>query len=82
MKKMEYEITPVDEKPKRRFIKRSKYDPILDSFLEGDSDVAEVEVEGKDPYYLRNQLNKRIELRDLKDLKVSTVKDVVYLEKI
>ena len=40
-----------------------------------------VDVAGKDANYLRTQLNKRIEARRLRGVKVSVVNDVCYLEK-
>jgi len=38
-------------------------------------------VERKDANYLRTQLNKRIEARRLRGVKVSVVNDACYLEK-
>jgi hypothetical protein len=38
-------------------------------------------MEGKDANYLRTQLTKRIEARDLGGVKVSVVNNVCYLEK-
>jgi len=73
-------LKPVEEKPTRRYRKGSKYDPILDEFIEGDHNLVEVAVEGKDGNYLRTQLNKRIEARGL-DLKTSVVNGVLYLER-
>jgi len=34
MSEIRFELKPVAEKTKRRFEKRSKYDPILDRFIE------------------------------------------------
>ena len=58
----------------------SKYDPILDKFLEGHNDLVAVEVAGRDGNYVRMQLKKRIEARGLK-INVSVVNNTVYLEK-
>jgi len=38
-------------------------------------------VEGRDANYLRTQLNKRIEARELKDVQISVINNVAYLEK-
>ncbi len=81
MVEVKYSLTPVEEKPSRRYRKGSKYDPIIDAFLEGDDDLVEVNVSGKDANYLRTQLNKRIDTRNLRNIKVSVVNNVCYLEK-
>jgi len=83
MSEMNFDLNPVEEKPSRKFRKRSKYDPILDQFLEGTDNLVEVTVEGRDANYLRMQLNKRIEARNLEDkLKASVIGNVLYLEKL
>ena len=61
----------------------SKYDPILDEFLSRSDNLVKVEVENKDANYLRTQLNKRIEARDINErVKVSVVNNITYLEKM
>ena len=35
-------------KPSRKFRERSKYDPLLDAFMEGTDDLVEATVEGRD----------------------------------
>jgi len=82
MVEVKFVLKPVEEKPSRRYRKGSKYDPIIDAFMEGEEDLVEVNVSGKDANYLRTQLNKRIEARNLKNIKVSVVNNVCYLEKI
>jgi hypothetical protein len=83
MSEVKFDLQPVNKKPSRKYRKGSKYDPILDSFLDGDHTLVQVEVENKDANYLRTQLNKRIEARDITDkVKVSVVNNVAYLEKI
>ena len=77
---MKFKLKPVEKKPSRRYRKGSKYDPILDAFMEGTENLVEATVEGKDANYLRTQLNKRIEAKSLK-LKTSVVNNVLYLEK-
>ena len=82
MSKVKYNLEALDKKPTRKYRKGSKYDPILDSFLESAHKLVKVEVENKDANYLRTQLNKRIEARDLQaKVKVSVVNNIAYLEK-
>jgi hypothetical protein len=70
-------------KPSRRYRKGSKYDPILDVFVQGEDRLVEVSIEDKDANYLRTKLNKRIEARRLGGaVKVSVVNNVTYLEKV
>ena len=83
MNEVKFDLKPVTKKPSRKYRKGSKYDPILDSFLEGEHKLVKVEVKNKDANYLRIQLNKRIEARDIEDkVKVSVVNNVAYLEKV
>jgi hypothetical protein len=82
MSEVEFNLTPVDEKPSRRYRKGSKYDPVLDAFLEGEEELVVVAVEKKDANYLRTQLNKRVDARNLSGVKVSVVNNACYLEKI
>ena len=82
MSEVKFELKPVEKKPSRRFRKGSKYDPIIDEFIEGTESLVEVTVEGKDANYLRNQLNKRIEARGLEgNVEASVVNDCCYLQK-
>lgn len=83
MSDVKFDLKPVEKKPTRRYRKGSKYDPILDAFLAGTDTLVEVSIEGKDANYLRTQLNKRIEARDMGgQVKVSVVNNVAYLEKV
>ena len=66
MTEVKFDLKPVDEKPSRRYRKGSKYDPVVDTFMESDETLVTVDVEGKDANYLRTQLNKRIEARKLR----------------
>ena len=70
----------MEKKPSRRYRKGSKYDPIIDMFLEGKDKLVTVEVPGRDGNYVRTQLKKRIDARDLK-IDVSVANNKVYLEK-
>ncbi len=83
MSDMKFELKPVNTKPTRRYRKGSKYDPVLDTFVEGEHAIIEVSISGKNANYLRIQLNKRIEARMLgSSVKVSVVNNVAYLEKV
>jgi len=83
MNEVKFQFKPVETKPSRRYRKGSKYDPIVDEFMEGDEGLVEVSVENRGANYLRTQLNKRIEARDLNDrVKTSVINNVLYLEKI
>jgi len=80
MSDISFNLTPVATKPSRRYRKGSKYDPVLDAFMDGEARLVEVSVVGKDANYLRTQLNKRIDVNNLR-VKVSVVNNIVYLEK-
>ena len=80
MGEVSFNLTPVTEKPSRRYRKGSKYDPILDAFMSGTDALVAVEIAGKDANYIRIQLNKRIDARNLR-VKVSVVNNITYLEK-
>jgi len=83
MSELKFDLKPVEEKPSRNYRKGSKYDPILDQFMDGTDNLVEVTVKGRDANYLRLQLSKRIEARGLVDkVKASVVNNVCYLEKI
>ena len=82
MSDVKFDLKPVEKKPSRKYRKGSKYDPIIDSFLENEHDLVKVEVSGKDANYLRTQLKKRIDARDLQSkMEVSVVNNIAYLEK-
>ena len=82
MKVLSFNLLPVTKKPSRRFRKGSKYDPIIDSFLESEHEIVSATVPGKDANYVRIQLKKRIDSRDLKkQIEVSVVNNIIYLEK-
>ena len=81
MSEVKFSFKPRKTKPTRKHRKGSKYDPILDAFMEGTDNLVEATVPGKDANYLRTQLNKRIEAKGLKVIKTSVVNNVLYLEK-
>lgn len=83
MSEIKFNLNPVKKKPSRRYRKGSKYDPILDAFLDSSENLVSVEVERKDANYLRTQIKKRIDARELDDkIEISVVNGVTYLEKI
>jgi len=82
MSEVRFSLTPIAEKPSRRYRKGSKYDPVLDRFMERADRLVEVSIESKDANYLRTQLTKRIDARNLRNVKVSVVNNVCYLEKV
>ena len=83
MSEVKFDLSPVEKKPNRRYRKGSKYDPILDEFLNGKNSLVSVEIRGKDANYIRTQLKKRIDARGLsKKIDVSVVNNKSYLEKI
>jgi hypothetical protein len=82
MTDISFNLTPVTEKPSRRYRKGSKYDPIVEAFMSGTYNLVTVDVEGKDANYLRTQLNKRIDARKFQGVKVSVINNVCYLEKV
>ena len=83
MSDVSFKLVDVEKKPSRKYRKGSKYDPIIDKFLSGKSGLVKVEVTGKDANYLRTQLKKRIDARDLNSkIEVSVVNNIAYLEKI
>ena len=82
MSNLAFKLVDVEKKPSRKYRKGSKYDPIIDKFCEGDSGLVKVEVSGKEANYVRTQLKKRIDARELgKQIEVSVVNNTTYLEK-
>ena len=82
MSNISFNLEPVAVKPSRKYRKGSKYDPVLDAFIRGEANLVQVTIEGKEANYLRTQLNKRIESRNLSNVKVSVVNNRAYLEKL
>jgi len=83
MSEVSFKFEEVKEKPRRMYRKGSKYDPIIDKFLEGKSKLVKVEVPGKDANYIRTQLKKRIDARGCRgEADVSVVNGVAYLERV
>jgi hypothetical protein len=80
LSEVNFDLSPVEKKPSRKYRKGSKYDPILNKFLEDKNKLVVVEVAGKEANYVRTQLKKRIDARELK-LDASVANNKVYLEK-
>jgi hypothetical protein len=79
---LSFQLVGVDQKPRRTFTKKNKYEPIITMFCERNSNLCRVEVAGKNANYVRTQLKKRIDARELdKQIEVSVVNNGVYLEK-
>lgn len=81
MSDVKYKLIPVEKKPTRNYRKGSKYDPIIDDFIKINNNLVKVEFADKNANYLRTQLKKRIGARALKNIDVSVVNNVAYLEK-
>jgi hypothetical protein len=83
MADVSFKLVEVEKKPSRKYRKGSKYDPIIDQFIDSKSKLVKVEIRGKDANYVRTQLKKRIDARDMgKQIDVSVVNNVAYLEKL
>lgn len=82
MGEVTYTLKPVEQKQPRSYRKQSKYDPIITDFVESEHSLVEVSVNGKEPNYIRIQLDKRLEARDITGVSVSVSSGIVYLEKV
>lgn len=81
IKDLKFSFKPAKEKPKRAYRKGSKYDPVIDGFLASKEKMSVLTIEGYNANYLRTQINKRIEARNLKTITVSVVNNQCYLER-
>lgn len=69
--------------PKDRGLMKSKFDPVLDAFLDGPHKLVKVSMDGQSGYQFTQALNFRIESRLLTgEIEASTINDEVYLEKL
>jgi len=80
MGEIRFEMRQVNEKRKKLSIKTSRYDPIIDQFLESGQELVEITVEEKKAPYVASQLKKRIGVREL-EIESSAAQGFVYLEK-
>ena len=78
---LSFQFKPVKKKPSRKYRKGSKYDPVLDAFIKGEDKLVKIEIAGKDANYIRTQLKKRIDAKEIKSISIAVVNDVCYLEK-
>ena len=82
MADVSFKLIDVEKKPNRKYRKGSKYDPIIDQFLSSKSRLVKIDLKDKDANYIRTQLKKRIDARDLGDkIEVSVVNNITYVEK-
>ena len=77
-----FDFRPVKKIPGRHYVKKSKYDPIVDKFIESKDEIWQINIEGMDSNYLRTQIVKRLHARDLETtIEASVVNNIVYLSK-
>lgn len=82
VEKLPFKFESVKKKPSRKYRKGSKYDPILNGFLNSEHSLVKVEIADLDANYMRTQLNKRIEVEPkFSKISVSVINAVCYLEK-
>jgi len=84
MSDIRFNIQPVEEKPDRiksPYRTGSKYEPIIDAFLESKHDLVKVDGTGVEANYLSGQLKKVITVKDIDSVQVSVRNKEVYLEK-
>jgi len=81
---VDYNISPVDEKPKSKQVRSGfrKYEPIIMGFLESGHDLVRVDGTDKEANYLAIQLRRVCALKGYDAVKPSAVNGEVYLEKI
>ena len=84
MSDIRFNIQPVEEKPDRikpPYRTRSKYEPIINAFLESKHDLVKVDGTGIEANYLSGQLKKVITVKDIDSVQVTVRNKEVYLEK-
>jgi len=83
MSDISFNIQPVDEKPERKTLgpKRSKYESIINAFLNSRHSLVRVEGTCLDANYLRGQLMKVLNMKEIDSVEVSVRNKEVYLEK-
>ena len=81
MSDISFNIEPVDKKPGPPRRTGSKYDPIIEAFLESQHSLVKVEGTGKEANYIAAQLKKALDRKDVKSVAVSVRNKQVYLEK-
>jgi len=84
MSDISFNIQPVEEKPERKnrtTRRKSKYEPIIDAFLDSGHNLVRVEATDLDANYLRGQLLKVLDQKEVDSVEVSVRNKEVYLEK-
>jgi len=83
MSDISFNIQPVDEKPKKetKAPRGSKYEPIINAFMDSNHKLVRVDGTGIDANYLTGQLKKIIDKKALDMVTVSVRNKEVYLEK-
>jgi hypothetical protein len=84
MSDISFNIQPVGEKPDKKkppHRSGSKYEPIIDAFMDSDHSLVRVEGTGIEANYLSGQLKKVVALKELDSVQVSVRNKEVYLEK-
>ena len=76
-----FDIDEVKELPSRTYVKKSKYDVIIDGFLERNIPFAMIGAVGFEPGYLAAQLGKRIAARKLGNVSSHIVNNQCYLSR-
>lgn len=80
--KIKYTLKTADEKAIRTTRTGSKYDPIVDEFIQSGDKLAEVEVEGIKNTTMRTALQKLLDRREEKTVRAVTSAGIVYLERV
>ncbi len=79
----EFTLVSVEEKARGRKARRSKYDAMIDQFMERGSPVMRVDGVERSAAYLSLVIGKRIERRGLADkIKASCAGGCLYLERL
>ena len=79
----EFTLVSVEEKARGRKARRSKYDAMIDQFMERGSPVMRVDGVERSAAYLSLVVGKRIERRGLADkIKASCAGGCLYLERL
>jgi len=83
MSDISFNIQPVEDKPKKKTKppQGSKYEPIINAFLNSMHSLVRVEGTGLDANYLRGQLMKVLSMKEIDSVEVSVRNKEVYLEK-
>ncbi len=83
MSDISFDIQPVEEKPDKQSPHRSgsKYEPIIDAFMDSEHNLVRVEGTGIEANYLSGQLKKVVAVKELDKVQVSVRNKEVYLEK-